>query len=262
MDLIVPEKLLILAGILMNVVLIVICLRKLSFRRSMAPVFFTFALVSLLMSGLYWLTYELLRPDARMPFAANEFGESGAFLLMAAALNAVFRGRFSAARREMLCAALFMAGCVVLWIAWSGEWLQDLMSGLCYGYFFCVCARCLKLSGALSRREWRILACLAVLLLGLQGLTFLLPVPWSAAADYGAYAVMFAVLGYGMVKLIRALLRGGDPRSQFALVLSVWAWSVTTMYMSAGLFYLAASLCYVVCLPLIFTALLREEAEA
>jgi hypothetical protein len=262
MDLYVSEKLLILVGVVLNVVLIVVCLRKLSFRRSMAPVFYLFALVSLLMSGLYWLTYEFLRPETRMPFAANEFGEGGGFLLTAAALNAVFRSRFSAARREMLCTAFFIAGSVVLWIAWSGEWLQDILAGLCFGYFLCVCARSLKLSRVLSRLEWCLLAGFAAALLILQGLTFVLPGIWSAAADYCAYAVMFAVLAYGLVKLIRALLRGGTPRGQFALGLSVWAWSVSTMYMSAGLFYLAASLIYIVCQPLILIALRREEAEA
>lgn len=108
-------------------VLIAISVGRLSFRRSMAPVFFTFALVSLLMSGLYWLAYDLLRPDTRMPFAANEFGEIGGFLLLASALNAVFRGRFADARREIVCAAVFAAASTALWIGWSGEWVEDVL---------------------------------------------------------------------------------------------------------------------------------------
>ena len=262
MDYALIQKLLIILGIMSNCVMIGFCLRKLSFRRSMAPVFFTFALVSQLMSGLYWLTYELLRPERRMPFAANEFGECGTFLLLAAALNAVFRGRFSAARREMLCTAFFVAVSTLFWFLWSGEWVQDILTGLCFGYFMCVCARSLKLSRALSRREWRLLAGFAAALLALQGLTFLLPAPWSTAADYCAYAVMFTVLIYGVGKLIRALVRGGNPRGQFALAVSVWAWSVSTMYMSADPFYLAAQVAFLGTVPLMLIALRREEAEA
>ena len=262
MDLVLAQKLLLLFAIANYVAMIGICLRKLSFRRSMAPVFFTFALVSGLMSSLYWLAYDLLRPELRMPFAANEFGEIGMFLLAAATLNAVYRSRFSAARREMLCAALFAAASTVLWILWSGEWVEDILTGLCYGYLLCVCARSLKLSGALSRREWRLLAGFAAALLALQGLTFVLPAPWSAAADWGAYAVMFTVLLYGFGKLVHVLLRGKDPRAQFALAPSVWIWAIGTMYMSAGLFYLAAQLAFICSVPLMLVALRREEAEA
>ena len=262
MDLVLVQKLLLLLGVMNYVAMIGFCLRKLSFRRSMAPVFFTFALVSGLMSSLYWLAYDLLRPELRMPFAANEFGEMGLFLLVAASLNAVFRGRFADARREMLCAALFIAASAVLWILWSGEWLEDVLTALCYGYFLCVCARSLKLSRALSRREWLLLAGFSALLLVLQGLTFILPGFWSSAADYSAYAVMFTVLIYGIGKLIRALLRGGNPRGQYALAASVWAWAVSTMYMSADPFYQAVQVVFIGAMPLMLIALRREEAAA
>ena len=262
MDYALMQKLLIVLGIATNSVLVGFCLRKLSFRRSMAPVFFTFALVSGLMSSLYWLAYDLLRPEVRMPFAANEFGEMGLFLLVAASLNAVFRSRFADARREMLCTAFFILVSTLFWFLWSGEWLEDILTGLCFGYVMCVCARSLKLSRALSRREWVLLAGLAALLLVLQGLTFLLPAPWSSAADCCAYAVMFTVLIYGFIKLLRAVLRGGNPRGQFALAASVWAWSVSTMYMSADPFYLVAQLGFLGAVPLMLVALRREEAEA
>lgn len=243
-------------------VLIALCVRRLSFRRSMAPVFFTFAIVSLLMSSLYWLAYELLRPEIRMPFAANEFGEIGGFLLLASALNAVFRGRFAAARLEIVCAAVFSVACTALWIGWSGEWIEDVLVGLSFGYYLCVCVRSLKQSDALSVPEWRLLGGVAGLLLLLQGLTFVLPAPWSSYADYGAYAVMFSVLLCSLVKLIRTLRKGQDPAAQFALAAACLGWSVSTMYMSADLFYLAALMSYMLCVPLMLIALRREEAAA
>lgn len=249
-------------GCVLFAVLIVICARSLSFRRSMAPVFFTFALVSLLMSGLYWLVYDLLRPDLRMPFAANEFGEIGGFLLLASALNAVFLGRFASVRRETVCAAVFVAACTALWIGWSGEWVEDVLVGFCFGYLFCVCVRSLKLTGVLSPFEWRVLNVLAPLLLALQGLTFVLPEPWRSAADYGAYAVTFSVLVCGLGKLIRLLRRGRDAAAQFALAAACFAWSVSTMYMSADYFYMAGLLSYYLCAPLMLIALRREEAAA
>ena len=35
--------------------------------RSVTAVFYTFGLISLLLSYLYWLAYSLIRPDTRMP---------------------------------------------------------------------------------------------------------------------------------------------------------------------------------------------------
>ena len=243
-------------------VLIVFCVRSLSFRRSMAPVYFTFSLVSSLMSALYWVAYDLLRPDTRMPFVANEFGEIGLLLLLASALNAVFRGRFAAARREIVCAAAFAAACTALWIGWSGEWIEDLLSGLSFGYLLCCCVRSLKQSDALSRLEWGLLGAAAAVLLLLQGLTFLLPEPWRSVADYGAYAVMFALLAWWGVKLILALRRDQNRPAAFACSVSCFAWSISCMFMSTGIFYLAGQLSQIVTAPLMFLALRREEAAA
>ena len=69
------EKLGVLVGVIINFSLIAYCIRKLRFRRSMAPVFLTFSLASSLMSGLYWLAFDLLRAETHIPFAANVFGE-------------------------------------------------------------------------------------------------------------------------------------------------------------------------------------------
>ena len=262
MDLVLLEKLVLVLGVVLNTGVIVICARSLPLRRSMAPVFFTFARVSNLMSGLYWLAYDLLRQDTRMPFAANLFGEIGLFLLLAAALSAVFRGRFGAARRELFCTAFFAAASTALWIAWSGRWVEDVLVGLCFGYYLCVCVRSLKQGGVLSVREWRLLGCLAALLLVLQGLTFVLPEPWRTTADWMAYAVMFSVLAWLLVKLIRGLLLKREAAGLFALSISCSAWAVSTMYMSAGLFYLAAEVLWIVALPLSLIALRREEADA
>ncbi len=238
----------------------VLCVRKLPFRRSIAPVFFLFAMVSYLISTAYWAAYDLLLPDTRMPFAANEFGEIGLFLLLASMLNAVFRGRFAFARWETLCAAIFAAASVVLWIAWSGEWLEDVLVGVSFGDLLCVCARSLKQSKALSGIEWRLLGLLVLLLLLLQGGTFFLPSALAAAADYGAYGVLFFIQLYALGKTIRAIRRKQDPALLTALAVSCFAWAISTMYMSAGFFYVAAQICTLIAPVLMLIALQREEA--
>lgn len=251
------------AGVLqcmMSVFLIVRSVRRLPFRRSMASVFFTFALVSLLMSSLYWLAYDLLRGDARMPFAANEFGEIAAFLLLASTLGAVFRGRFVEARAETVLAGLFAACSAVLWIAWSGEWLEDILVGLAFGYYLCACVRALKQTGALSRAEWIVLGTLAGFLLLLQCATFVLPADRKTAADLTAYCVMFAALAFLLRKLADCLFHRRGAERLLALSFSVFGWAASTMYMSTGIWYMIALLCSILILPLMLLSLRREEA--
>ncbi len=260
MDLALLEKLTVLVGIVVDVSVIISCVRKLPFRRSMAPVFFTFSMVSTLMSAVYWLTFELLRAATRIPFAANLFAEFALFLLLAASLNAVFQARFVRSGAEILCTLLFTAASTALWIAWNGRWLEDLLVGLCFGYLLCVCVRSLKQSRALSGTEWRILGAAALVLLLLQGATFVLPDPWNRAADTAAYVLMFSGLICIFWKLIRGLRLHREPDGLFALSVSCAACSISTMYMSAGILYLLAQ-CGMICsMPLILLALRREEA--
>ena len=239
---------------------IVLSLRLLPFRRSMAPVYFVFALVSFLMSGLYWLAYDLLRQDLRMPFAANEFGEIACFLLLASTLNVVFQGRFAAARAEMICAGLFAAASTLLWIGWSGEWLEDILVGLSLGSLYCSCVRSLKQAEALSGWEWRLFGGCAGLLLLLQGATFALPEPWRSAADWAAYVVMFSVLLLILVKLLRGMRKKQTPAALLALAATLFSWCISTMYMSSGVFYYIAMYAVSLSLLLMLLALRREGA--
>ena len=136
--------------------------------RSMTAVFFTFAAVSLLVSNLYWIAYDLMRPGTRMPFAANELGEWAAFLLLSTSLLCALRERFGEAGKEMLCAGAFVAASTVLWIAWSGEWIQDILTGAAFGYFLCMLAAQIRYTEAFPAWEWRLLGVFCPLLIAAQ----------------------------------------------------------------------------------------------
>ena len=49
--------------------------------RSMMVVFFLFAMITFLVNNTYWIAYDLMLPDVRMPFSADELGEA-AFMLL------------------------------------------------------------------------------------------------------------------------------------------------------------------------------------
>lgn len=99
---------------------------------SLTAVFLLFFFALWFFADIYWLVYDILRSDARMPFAVNEFAEAAMMLPLAAALNSAVPHGTRAAVRHMIFGALFSVCNVALWIAWSGEWVQDVITGLAF----------------------------------------------------------------------------------------------------------------------------------
>ena len=252
-----PEVFLTLFQLAVLAAVLLAALRLLSAARgALRIVFFCFAVACLLFSDLYWLAYGLLRPETRMPFAANEICEWSSFLLLGAALKAAPPARSVSARWEMLGAALFTAACTALWIAWSGEWLQDLLTGLCFGWFLVRLAARMKGNGTLSRRAWRLAGLICTVLAAAQAATFFVPETVSAALDLCCYGLLFAGNAFLLTKAVLALRRGEDVCPAFL----AFAWTITTLYMSSGTYYLAAVLLSTLCFPLMLLALRKEAA--
>lgn len=114
-------------------------------------VFFAMAVSSLMLSEIYWLVYDSLRPDIRMPFAANEVSEWAFFMLLGVSLSSRSKLVFSESKKEMFGAVLFAAANVALWIGWSGEFIQDILTGFVYAYFLGVLVTKIKNEGVLNR---------------------------------------------------------------------------------------------------------------
>lgn len=221
-------------------------------------VFFTLAVAVILLCDLYWLAYDILRPEVRMPFAANEIGEWALFLLLGASLNSGKPLRFREAKWEMLCAVLFSAANAALWIAWSGEWVQDILTGLAFAYFLCALVSQIKTEELFSISHWRELGVLCFLLVTGQASTFFVPEEVRRHLDLLCYIFLFAVLLYLLVKAIRAVRKDADPARGVCNTFIAFAWVVVTMYMSDGLFHAAAYGLSAICFPLIFLALKKE----
>ncbi len=247
-----------------NAILLYIIVRAVrligSGRRSMAVVFFLFAAFSLLLSDLYWITYDLLRPGTRMPFAANEIGEGATFLLLGAALNTIFQPAPRAAWRETALAALFAGACTALWIGWTGEWVDDILTGVCLGYLLCSTVRSFKLSDALSRRQWLTVGVGAAILIAGQAVTFFVPEPVRSAVDLGCYILL--LLGIVFFFGLHAVCGRGNSRQAVGLSFGCYSWSVCMMYMSAGIYYVIAYACATVSLLLMLRAVRKEVSRA
>lgn len=249
-------------NLIQTVVLLLVLLGALSLilsgRREVRLVLFAFAVVCALLSNLYWLTYDTLRPEQRMPFAANEIGEWAMFLLLGAAFPV--RSKSPSVKKIMFFAALFSAANAALWIAWSGEWVEDIITGAVFAYFLCNLFGNIKAEEAFPLWEWRLFFVLCPILVAVQMIIFFVPEQSKLPLDLFCYGLMF---GVAALLLIRAFLRlaGRIPGASSAVpeVFSFYAWATITLYMSSGAFYTAALLLVTISFPMMLTALKTEE---
>ncbi|MBQ8075900.1 MAG: hypothetical protein IJ237_07940 [Oscillospiraceae bacterium] len=227
-------------------------------KREARTVFFAFAVASVLLSNLYWLAYDILRPGTRMPFAANEIGEWALFLLLGAALHT--QSEVPSAKREVFCAALFTAANVALWIAWSGEWIQDVLTGAAFGYFLCSLVAQIKLAEVFPAWEWRLFGISCPVLVAMQTAIFFIPEPVKQPLDLFCYCLLFTVAAVLLIRAFQTLRSSGQPSSAVLEAFAAFAWASITQYMSSGWFYIAALVLSTLCFPLMLLALRKEVA--
>ena len=227
-------------------------------KRSMACVFYLFALISLAISNAYWLIYEILRPETRMPMAANEFGETAFFLLLASMLGNIFPRDGRLLLRERVGTTLFGAASIGLWIVWSGEWFQDIFFGFFFCFFLMMVVRTARQSGACSRKEWYAVEICASVLIACEIAVQLLKDPVRTGLDVFCYILMFGFLGYLLKKLFASLRRKEDAKISLVLGVAGIAWSSSCLYMSEGVWYLAALLATSFLLALVQMTVERE----
>ncbi len=226
--------------------------------RTVSVIFFSFAIVSSLLSDLYWVVFDLLHPMTRMPFAANEIAEWAIFLSLGATL-AGLEGVFGApARADMIGAILFTAANVALWIAWSGEWLQDILTGILYAYYLIHVVRHMRQTGMLSGMGRIVTGLTCLLILAANAATFAVPKRYTGMLDLAAYVLLILTALYLAVRSVIALTGGGDPQSAISLAFAANAWNFAFLYMSSGIFYNVAMGFFTFSVLLMYAAIRRE----
>lgn len=247
--------------IAVSVVLLVFSIRLIrESGKSITAVFFAFTIALWLLTDLYWVIYDLMRPDSLMPFAANEIGEAAAFLMIAAVLSSVISHGAYKACLQGAGAILFSVCNAALWIAWSGEWIQDMMIGASFTFLLYTLARCLKARYALSRGEWIGLGVGCALLVLGEGLTFVVSDGLKMAIDTGCSLLMTAGVIFWMWKNGKAWKNKAAPDILLCLSFALLCWAVTSKYLSAGVWYLAFMTVETVTMPFVFLSVRKAVA--
>ena len=237
-------------------------------------VFFTISMAVYLLIDFYWLAFDILYPEDRMPFAANEIGECALFLSLASSIKASAASMSGMTEQgddeqntgapalwERLGVLLFTAANAGLWIAWSGEWVQDIVTCIVWGYFLFHLTGHMKKTKALSPTVWRILAPVCVLVIAANIATFFVPENFKSMSDLAAYSLMLAVDLFFIIKTVLCLYSKKDLKVPVSLSFACYGWSIFFLYMSSGFYYnLANLLCSSSCL-LMYVSIRREAVS-
>ncbi|MCR5461133.1 MAG: hypothetical protein K6F51_14795 [Acetatifactor sp.] len=228
------------------------------------PAFFTFAMMGLTMSDLYGMIFAILRPDERMPFAADEIAECAMFLLLSAGLEALAGKRKKWMPGAFLFAILYMSANIALWIAWSGEWIQDTLFGLPYVYFAYLLFRGLEYVRAWDVSGERTLAMVTgIVVLLMQALMlFITQETTKETVNLGSLAIGYGFTAWLFWKNYRSLRDQSYGEKTLYLSLTLFLWTILTSYMSDGLYYDISLGINTLSLPIVWIAVKRLPGDA
>ena len=139
------------------------------------------------------------------------------------------------------------------------EWLQDILTGLSFGWFLCVVIACLTASSALERGERIVISAAAVLLIAGQTATFFVPEPALVFFDTACSVLLFAVNAWLLIKTVLKL-KNSETKKALCLSFAAYLCAMTGMYMSGGWAYFAALTLAIICWPLMLWTIEKEVA--
>ncbi len=226
----------------------------------LVSVFFALGLLCFFVNDLYWLTHLMMGKGAYPPFSACDISAIGLYLLLSSALDVVFREDTRDVRVVTIPAVVFAACNTALWIIWSGEWFQQIVSGLAFACLLFSSARGLKCSGALSRREWRFLAAACGFLIPAEAVLPLLSGGVYKAVDLLCYGVMFGFMAFFLLRTIHEH-RHGSSDAALGIAFAGYSWALVTLYLSAEPYYTVADTIIILFIGLMLPAVRRKAAE-
>ena len=204
------DKLDMLAFLIQDIVLVIIiyftATKLLRSRNRYFPAFYIFALISFLLSGLYWAAYTILKADAgRMPLAADEIADSAALFLLSTGFVADKKVDRTAHAGEVIFAIMFSIANVVLWIFWSGEWLQDIIFGIPYSYLLWLIIRGIADTKPLTTKSVIGLRIVSVAIITIFFITEFTGRSFVLITDSVCYVMMFGLLIWLLIKSIKCM---------------------------------------------------------
>ena len=229
---------------------------------SVPVIFFAMGAMALVVSLVYWLAYDLIMPpDIRMPFAANELGESAGFLLIASSLKAAFGEKMNLRTKETALGLAFTAVNIFLWIGWSGEIIQDLVGGAAFGYLVCIMLNSLRRSSVFSRRTGIAAVVLFTLITALALPSIYFPEPMRAAADAYPYPLIILSSIYFTWRAAKSMRGASAGKEAYAAAAFCYVWCTAGMYMCSEPVYYIPNILAIISVQIMMLSLRKAVNE-
>ena len=230
----------------------------------LVPVFFTFAMISYLLSDVYWIVYNYLRPDTREPLTANEIAECAAILLLSATLESLIKDKKHKNDKNKMTAAelaysvIFIGANIALWIIWSGEWVEDILFGIPYIYILY-----LVIDGIVRTKAMDLKHSLTVLILSLAVLLMLVAALFLTGTLYSvaaaaSYVCAYVIFGYLFGKCVGFLCKSDGGVRAILMSAGAFEWSLLVTFMSDGVMYIVAGAAVTASIILMYLAYKKE----
>ena len=182
---------------------IVITAKKSREKRGLFEAFYIFGILALALEDIYWIAYDYIRPDARMPFAANEIACSAFLLLFGAAMATKVDKSAPRKMSELIFSILYIVANAVLWIAWSGQWMENIVFAVPYIYYLYYLVRGLRTTEAISSLEEKLFIVINVLIFVPYDITLFTDESKNQLIYNIEYVVIFGLAAYMFIKIFR-----------------------------------------------------------
>ena len=240
---------------------VVTAARKTGKSRGLFAAFFIYGMISLVLEDVYWIAYDLLRPELRMPLAADEIAGCAVILLLGSALSTRLGDRRDQKGLALILSVVFTFANTAIWIAWTNEWLQDIVSAVPCVYFMYILLLGLMNTGAVGKaeRRWAVMAISAVLILYIAGTLV------QGAVSDGCYNTGLILMNIiTILLLIKTVLMprfGCSNEARLFSAFAVFFYSRLAIYLSWDMFYPIALFTNILTLPLMLWSVLAIEEE-
>lgn len=237
---------------------IVVIAKKMDTGRGPFETFYMFGLLALALEDFYWIAYDFIRPDTRMPFAANEIACSAFLLLIGAAMATRIDNKSPLVMSELVFSIVFMAAHATLWIVWSGEWLEDIIFAVPYIYYLYYLVRGLRSTKAINRLEELLFVFINIIVFSIYGIALVTSESTTELLYNIGYVIIFALLIYFFIRFIRLRNQENTKDKAVFLSLALLLWSMLVVYMSVGVFYCIALVGTILAVPVTLNAVIMS----
>ena len=226
-------------------------------RNSLPVSLFSFAMISLVIEAVYWIAYNFIRPDIRMPFSAEKIADSATILLLGSALVNIFPSK--KLNIGAFCySVIFVAINISLWIAWSGEWIQDIVFGLPYIYILYVIIFRAWDEKTIKKHEV-IVSLVATTIIFLLCYTGIIYTDLDFVINACIYTVQFMFTAWVIITDYMTVLgkNGGPASRRLHVSLLCFLWTCFALYMCGGIYYDIAYIINILAIPALYFAFKR-----